>query len=57
MEVVADLDEVEARALGLDSLAHELLGAEVLGEELETDLHASHIPGARGREPSRALAD
>ena len=39
MEVVADLDEVEARLLGAHGLAHELLRAEALGEQLVAELH------------------
>ena len=50
MEVVADLDEVEPRPLGLDGLADEFLGAEVLGEELETDLHVVSVPRHTPRE-------
>ena len=43
VEVVADLDEVEAGALGGDGLAQELLWAVALGEELVADLHRLEI--------------
>jgi hypothetical protein len=66
VEVVAHLDEVEARLLGADRLADEVLRSEGLGRELVADLHGRRphcrvrvregLPGRSAAETTRRTA-